>query len=426
MMFKEKKKMEIKEELVRMGEKAREASKILANLSSEEKNKALEEMALNIEKNAQKIKEENIKDIEQARKKGLSSALIDRLTLTDKRIAATSKGLREIASLEDPVGKIESMWKRPNGLFIGKMVVPLGVIGIIYESRPNVTVDAAGLCLKAGNAVLLRGGSEAIRSNCILVDILQEALGRTKVPPESIQLIRTTSREAVTLMLKLDEYIDVIIPRGGESLIRTVVENSTIPVIKHYKGVCHTFIDSEADLKMAEDICFNAKVQRPGVCNAMETLLVDKEIAKSFLPGMIQKFKQAGVEIRGDEKVREIAPEVKLATEQDWFTEYLDLILSIKVVEGLDEAINHINHYGSHHSDAIVTKNYLKAKKFLQEVDSAAVYVNASTRFTDGGEFGMGAEIGISTQKLHARGPMGVKELTSHKFIILGEGQIRK
>ena len=418
--------MEIREEILEMAKKAKKASKVLAILSSEEKNKALEEMALAIEKNTEKIKEENAKDIQEAKEKGLSSALIDRLTLTDKRIASLSKSLRQIISLEDPVGKIESMWKRPNGLFVGKMVVPLGVIGIIYESRPNVTVDAASLCLKAGNAVLLRGGSEAIRSNCILVDILNEALKKTKVPPESIQLVRTTSREAVMQMLKLDEYIDVIIPRGGESLIRAVVENSTIPVIKHYKGVCHVFVEREADLKMAEEICFNAKVQRPGVCNAMETLLVDKEIAKSFLPKMIERFKEAKVEIRGDEKVREIVPDVKPATEEDWFTEYLDLILSVKVVDGLEEAIEHINYYGSHHSDAIVTNNYSKAKKFLQEVDSAAVYVNASTRFTDGGEFGMGAEIGISTQKLHARGPMGIKELTSYKFIILGEGQIRK
>ncbi|MCD6406444.1 glutamate-5-semialdehyde dehydrogenase [Candidatus Aerophobetes bacterium] len=418
--------MEIREEILEMAKKAKKASKVLATLPSEEKNKALEEMALAIEKNTEKIKEENAKDIQEAKEKGLSSALIDRLALTDKRIASLSKSLRQIISLEDPVGKIESMWKRPNGLFVGKMVVPLGVIGIIYESRPNVTVDAASLCLKAGNAVLLRGGSEAIRSNCILVDILNEALKKTKVPPESIQLVRTTSREAVMQMLKLDEYIDVIIPRGGESLIRAVVENSTIPVIKHYKGVCHVFVEREADLKMAEEICFNAKVQRPGVCNAMETLLVDKEIAKSFLPKMIERFKEAKVEIRGDEKVREIVPDVKPATEEDWFTEYLDLILSVKVVDGLEEAIEHINYYGSHHSDAIVTNNYSKAKKFLQEVDSAAVYVNASTRFTDGGEFGMGAEIGISTQKLHARGPMGIKELTSYKFIILGEGQIRK
>lgn len=418
--------MSIKEELLQMAKESRRAAQVLANLSSEEKNKALQEMALELEKNTQKIKEENKKDIEVAKEKGLSAALIDRLTLTDKRIAQLSSSLKEIATLEDPIGKVEGMWKRPNGLVIGKVVVPLGVIGIIYESRPNVTVDAAGLCLKAGNAVILRGGSEAIRSNCLLVDILTSALKNTGVPASSVQLIRTTSREAVSELLKLDEYIDVIIPRGGESLIRTVTEISTIPVIKHYKGVCHVFVDAGADLAMAERICFNAKVQRPGVCNAMETLLVDRTIAASFLPGMIKRFQEAGVEIRGDEKVREIVPGVKAATEDDWFCEYLDLILAVKVVEGLKEAINHINFYGSHHSDAIVTQDYFKAKKFLQEVDSAAVYVNASTRFTDGGEFGMGAEIGISTQKLHARGPMGVAELTSRKFIILGEGQIRE
>jgi len=418
--------MQIKPELVEMAKKAKQASKILANLSSKEKDDALEKMAEQIEKDADRIKKANEKDIKKAKENGLSSALIDRLTLNDKRIANLSRTLREVASLEDPVGKIENMWKRPNGLLIGKMIVPLGVIGIIYESRPNVTVDTAALCLKAGNAVLLRGGSEAIHSNSILVDILTEALSDTKVPGDAIHLIRDTSRETVVQMLKLDEYLDVIIPRGGKSLIRTVAENSTIPVIKHYKGVCHTFVDSEANLDMAENICFNAKVQRPGVCNAMETLLVDEAIAKEFLPQMIRRFREAGVEIRGDEKVREIVTGVKLATEDDWFTEYLDLILSVKVVKGIEEAIHHINFYGSHHSDAIVTENYSKAKKFLQEVDSAAVYVNASTRFTDGGEFGMGAEIGISTDKLHARGPMGVKELTSYKFIIIGEGQIRE
>jgi len=418
--------MQIKPELVEMAKKAKQASKILANLSSKEKDDALEKMAEQIEKDADRIKKANEKDIKKAKENGLSSALIDRLTLNDKRIANLSHTLREVASLEDPVGKIESIWKRPNGLLIGKMIAPLGVIGIIYESRPNVTVDTAALCLKAGNAVLLRGGSEAIHSNSILVDILTEALSDTKVPGDAIHLIRDTSRETVVQMLKLDEYLDVIIPRGGKSLIRTVAENSTIPVIKHYKGVCHTFVDSEANLDMAENICFNAKVQRPGVCNAMETLLVDEAIAKEFLPQMIRRFREAGVEIRGDEKVREIVTGVKLATEDDWFTEYLDLILSVKVVKGIEEAIHHINFYGSHHSDAIVTENYSKAKKFLQEVDSAAVYVNASTRFTDGGEFGMGAEIGISTDKLHARGPMGVKELTSYKFIIIGEGQIRE
>ena len=418
--------MSIKEEILSMGKKAKEAAQVVAGLSSDEKNQALEKIASELERESKKIKEENQKDIRQAKEKGLSAALIDRLTLNDKRIVQLSKGLREIASLEDPIGKIESMWRRPNGLLIGKMVVPLGVIGIIYESRPNVTVDAAGLCLKAGNAVILRGGSEAINSNCVLVDIISSALSKTKVPVFSVQLIRTTSREAVKEMLRLDDYIDVIIPRGGESLIRTVTENSIIPVIKHYKGVCHVFVDAEADLAMAEKICFNAKVQRPGVCNAMETLLVDKKIASTFLPAMIRKFREGGVEIRGDEEVRRIVPDVKPATEEDWFCEYLDLILSVKVVDGLDEAIWHINFYGSHHSDAIVTKNYSKAKKFLQEVDSAAVYVNASTRFTDGGEFGMGAEIGISTQKLHARGPMSVGELTSRKFIILGDGQIRE
>jgi len=418
--------MDIKEEVLKICKNAKKASMILASLSSEEKNNALFEMAKKIEKNAERIKEENRKDVEKAKKEGLSSALIDRLTLNDKRIASLSKSLKDVASLEDPVGEIEKMWKRPNGLIIGRMVVPIGVIGIIYESRPNVTVDAAALCLKAGNAVILRGGSEAFMSNCVLVDILKEALKKTKVPPESVQLIRTTKREAVNYMLKMNEYIDLIIPRGGESLIKAVTENSTIPVNKHYKGVCHTFVDSEADLDMAEKICFNAKVQRPGVCNAMETLLVDKRIAESFLPRMIEKFKKAGVEIRGDEKTKKIVPDIKDATEDDWFCEYLDLILSVKVVGGIEEAIEHINYYGSHHSDAIITQNYAKAKKFLQEVDSAAVYVNASTRFTDGGEFGMGAEIGISTDKLHARGPMGVRELTSCKFIILGEGQIRE
>ena len=418
--------MALKQELVDIAKRAQKASRHLANLSSEEKNRALEQMALELEKNTQRIREANEKDVETAGKKRLSSAFIDRLTLNNKRIARLPVTLREVASLEDPIGKIECMWKRPNGLLIGRTIVPLGVIGIIYEARPNVTVDTAGLCLKAGNAVILRGGSEAIHSNCVLTDLLTEALQRTEVSADSIQLIRNTSREAVHQMLKLDEYIDVIIPRGGESLIRTVSETSTIPVIKHYKGVCHTFVDSDANLTMAEDICFNAKVQRPGVCNAMETLLVSEAIAKSFLPGMIKKLQEAGVEIRGDAKTRQIIPEVKLAGEDDWFCEYLDLILSVKVVQGLIEAIEHINFYGSHHSDAIVTNNYGKTKKFLKEVDSAEVYVNASTRFTDGYQFGMGAEIGISTDKLHARGPMGLEELTTYKFVVHGNGQLRK
>lgn len=417
--------MSIKEQVVQMSRGAKSASEVLANLSSKKKDEALQKMSSLIQENRERIKEENKKDIEKAKIKGLSSAFIDRLTLSEKRIQQLSFSLEEIAKLEDPIGKVKNLRRRPNGLLIGKLTVPLGVIGIIYESRPNVTVEAAGLCFKSGNSVILKGGSEAINSNAVLADTLRQALEDLNLPRNSIQLIRTTSREAVRELLKLNEYIDVIIPRGGESLIRAVTENSTIPVIKHYKGVCHTFVDGEADLKMAEEICFNAKVQRPGVCNAMETLLVDKRIAKQFLPKMVERFKQAGVEIRGDELTQGIAKGIKKAIEEDWFCEYLDLILSVKVVDGIKEAIYHINHYGSGHSDAIVTQNYSKARKFLSEVDSAAVYVNASTRFTDGGEFGLGAEIGISTQKLHARGPMGVAELTSYKFIILGEGQIR-
>ncbi len=418
--------MSLKEDILETARQAKFSSQRLANLSSKVKDEVLSKMAKTIENNTRRIKEENSKDVGSAREKGLSGALIDRLTLNDKRIGQMVNSLRQLAGLEDPVGKVEKMWRRPNGLLIGKVVVPLGVIGIIYEARPNVTVDAAGLCLKAGNATILRGGSEAIHSNIALVDLLRKVIKETELPAGSIQLIRTTDRNAVMEMLKLDEYIDVIIPRGGESLISIVTENSTIPVIKHYKGVCHTYVDEEADLDMAEKIAFNAKVQRPGVCNAMETLLVNEKIAPQFLPGMIKKFQASGVEIRGDEKTCKIVKGITPATEEDWQTEYLDLILSVKVVKGIEVAIHHINRYGSHHSDAIVTRNLRKSRKFLQEVDSAAVYVNASTRFTDGGEFGLGAEIGISTQKLHARGPMGVNELTSSKFIILGDGQIRE
>ncbi|TET86192.1 glutamate-5-semialdehyde dehydrogenase [Candidatus Aerophobetes bacterium] len=418
--------MNIREDILKIARQAKMASQELANLSSSTKNKALLRMAESIEKNRERIIEENKKDVNLANKKELSKPLIDRLTLDEKRIRQMSKSLEEIVSIEDPIGKIENIRKRPNGLQIGKMVVPLGVIGIIYEARPNVTIDAAALCLKAGNATILRGGSEAIYSNIILADLLKKAGQETGLPSGSIQLIKTTDRRAVTEMLKLNAYIDVIIPRGGEELIRVVMENSTIPVIKHYKGICHIYVDEEADLKMAEEISFNAKVQRPGVCNAMETLLINEKIAAEFLPGMIKRLQEAAVEIRGDEKTCQIARGIKKASEEDWQTEYLDLILSIKVVEGIEEAINHINNYGSHHSDAIITNNYAKSRQFLQKIDSAAVYVNASTRFTDGAEFGLGAEIGISTQKLHARGPMGVNELTSTKFIIWGDGQVRK
>jgi len=418
--------MNIREDILKIARQAKMASQELANLSSSTKNRALLRMAESIEKNRERIIEENKKDVNLANKKELSKALIDRLTLDEKRIRQMSKSLEEIVNIEDPIGIIKEIRKRPNGLQIGKMVVPLGVIGIIYEARPNVTIDAAALCLKAGNATILRGGSEAIYSNIILADLLKKAGQEAGLPSGSIQLIKTTDRRAVTEMLKLNTYIDVIIPRGGEELIQVVMENSTIPVIKHYKGICHIYVDEEADLRMAEEISFNAKVQRPGVCNAMETLLVNEKIAAEFLPGMIKRLQEAAVEIRGDEKTCQIARGIKKASEEDWQTEYLDLILSIKVVEGIEEAINHINNYGSHHSDAIITNNYAKSRQFLQKIDSAAVYVNASTRFTDGAEFGLGAEIGISTQKLHARGPMGTNELTSTKFIIWGDGQVRR
>jgi len=416
----------IKEKILQIAKQAKFASRVLANLSSRTKETALLRMAEALRANKERIKEENYKDVEKAKEKKFPCAFIDRLVLNEKRIERMILSLKEIAKLEDPVGKIESMQKRPNGLLVGKMRVPLGVIGFIYESRPDVTVDASALCLKSGNALILRGGSEAINSNIILTKILNEVLGEARLPVGSLQLIKTTDRRAVMDMLKLDEYIDVIIPRGGESLIRTVAESSTIPVIKHYKGICHIYVDEEVDLKMAEEIVFNAKVQRPGVCNAMETLLVHKKIAPDFLPLIIERFQKAGVEIRGDEKTLNLIKGIRKATEEDWSTEYLDLILSVKIVKDINETISHINKYGSHHSDAIVTTNYEKSRKFLQEVDSAAVFVNASTRFTDGGEFGLGAEIGISTQKLHARGPMGVNELTCTKFIILGDGQTRE
>lgn len=335
-------------------------------------------------------------------------------------------GLRQVASLPDPVGEVVKMWKRPNGLMIGKMRVPIGVVGVIYESRPNVTADTAGLCIKSGNAVLLRGGSEAINSNRVIVDILKEACEEAGVPTDAVSFIDTTDRAAVEVMLKLDQYIDLIVPRGGEGLIRFVAENSRIPVVYHYKGVCHTYVDKYADLTMAEEICFNAKVQRPGVCNAMETMLVHKDVAEEFLPRICERLKEAGVEIRGCPETRKIVPWTKEATEEDWYAEYLDLILAVKVVDSFEEAVEHINKYGSHHSDAIVTKDYERGMRFLREVDSAAVYVNASTRFTDGYEFGLGAEMGISTQKLHVRGPMGLEDLTCCKYVILGCGQIRE
>lgn len=416
----------MKEKILRIAQQSKAASRRLSNLSTKIKNDSLRFMADILEERSGFILDANSKDIQQARENGLSSAFIDRLTLNDTRIREMSKGLRDVAVSPDPVGEVVRMWRRPNGLQIGKIRTPIGVIGIIYESRPNVTVDAAALCIKSGNAVILRGGSEAINSNIAIANLLSDA-GRTRgLPDNSIQLIDVIEREAILEMLKLDTYIDLIIPRGGHSLIKTVVQNSAIPVIKHDKGLCHVYIDSEADLEMGERIAFNAKVQRPSVCNAMETLLVHKDIARRFLPSMIKKYKEARVEIRGCSKTKAIVSDIKDASEEDWDTEYLELILSIKVVDSIDEAIEHITRHGSMLSEAIVTKDYNNAWKFLREVDAASVFVNASTRFTDGGQFGLGAEMGISTQKLHCRGPMGLEELTSIKYIIFGDGQIRE
>jgi glutamate-5-semialdehyde dehydrogenase len=371
------------------------------------------------------LKAENAKDLRRAQEAGLSGAMLDRLSLKDSVIEAMVKGLREITTLPDPVGRVASMWKRPNGLVVGRMRIPLGVIGIIYEARPNVTVDAAALCLKAGNAVILRGGSEAIDSNVAIAGILRNALRRAGLPEASIRLLERTEREAVHELLQKEEYVDLIIPRGGEELIRAVVGASRIPVIKHYKGVCHVFVDASADPDMAEDICMNAKVQRPGVCNAMETLLVHQDIAGTFLPRAARRLREAGVSLKGCERTRAILPDVEAATEDDWSREYLDLTLSVRIVDGLTAAAAHIETYGSLHTEAIVTRDYGNAQRFLSEVQSSTVLVNASTRFNDGFELGLGAEIGISTTKLHAYGPMGLEELTTQKFIVYGNGQVR-
>ena len=418
--------MNIKSFVLQKAKESKEGANVLAKLSSEQKNTALIKMAEGLEKKQKELIKENKKDIAAAQKKGLSSALIDRLTLNEKRIKEMAKGLIEVASLPDPVGEVTKMWKRPNGMTVGRMRVPIGVIGIIYESRPNVTADATSLCLKAGNAVILRGGSEAINTNKAIVKILRDAAKSQGINEGVITFLDTTEREAVMEMLKLEGIVDLIIPRGGEGLIRTVTENSRIPVLKHYKGVCHVFVDRDADIKMAEEICFNAKVQRPGTCNAMETMLVDEKIAKNFLPNMIKRFKKAGVRLKGCEKTRKIAPSALPVKEEDFYNEYLDLILNVKIVKDMDEAIKHIEKYGSAHSDAVVTKDYQKAMRFLREVDSSAVFVNASTRLNDGYQFGLGAEIGISTDKIHARGPMGLEELTCTKFIVLGTGQLRE
>jgi len=407
-----------------IGKKAKEAAFMMAKASSSDKDRALKYIAEEIERRKSEIQNVNARDIEEAKKKELSGAKLARLELSDKVIGEMVSGIRDVIAWPDPIGRIVSMWTRPNGLRVGRMRIPLGVIGIIYESRPNVTVDASILCIKAGNAVILRGGSEAFQSNRCLADILRKGLARAGLPENAVQLVPTTDRSAVLEMLKLEDYIDVMIPRGGEELIRFVNDNATMPVLKHYKGVCHVFVDRSADIPMAVEICINAKVQKPGVCNAMETLLVHERIAEKFLPAVAEEMKKAGVELRGCHRTQEII-ECHPATEDDWYEEYLDLILAIKVVSGMDEAIDHIRKYGSDHTEAIVTTEYERAWKFVQEVQSSLVLVNASTRFNDGYQLGLGAEIGISTSKLHAFGPMGVDELTTTKFVAFGDGQIR-
>ncbi|MCX5719424.1 MAG: glutamate-5-semialdehyde dehydrogenase [Nitrospirae bacterium] len=418
--------MDIKAYVFNKALEAKEGAKSLAKASSKQKNLALLKMAEALKKNAQGLISENKKDIKIAEEKGFSKALIDRLTLNEKRISEMSQGLIEVAALPDPVGEITKMWQRPNGMTVGRMRVPIGVIGIIYESRPNVTVDATGLCLKAGNAVILRGGSEAVHSNKAIVTVLRGVAKKQGLHEGAVTFLDIPDREAIMEMLKLEGIVDLIIPRGGEGLIRAVTENSRIPVLKHYKGICHVFVDRDADVRMAEEICFNAKVQRPGTCNAMETMLVDKKIAKAFLPIMIKRFKDAGVKIKGCPATRKIDASLEKVKEEDFYNEYLDLIVNIRIVEDIDNAMAHIAKYSSSHSDAIVTNDYEKAMRFLREVDSSAVFVNASTRLNDGYQFGLGAEIGISTDKIHARGPMGLEELTCTKFIVLGNGQLRE
>jgi glutamate-5-semialdehyde dehydrogenase len=417
--------MSIESTIVKMAKDARAASIEIARCPSNKKDQVLLKIAEQIEDRATYIQEENQKDLSLAKEMGLSDAMMDRLTVTDVTVTSMAKGLREVSQLDDPVGSKSKSWLRPNGLEVSRMRIPLGVIGIIYESRPNVTIDAAGLCLKAGNAVILRGGSEALHSNQALAGIISRALSETDLPAKAVQVVPIREREAVKVLLSQEEFIDLIIPRGGEGLIRFVVENSTIPVLKHYKGVCHVYVDDGADLEMAQNICFNAKVQRPGVCNSMETMLVHKSISREFLPQMAKRFTKAGVEIRGCPETCRILPDARKAEQADWPEEYLDLILAVKIVNDMDQAISHIAKYGSSHTEAIVTGDYKRARRFVRDVDSSVVLVNASTRFNDGGELGLGAEIGISTSKLHAFGPMGVEELTTTKFVVFGDGQIR-
>src|SRR5579871_3859992 len=405
--------------------RAKAAARRLATLGADVKNAALEAMAAALTECGAAILEANAADLEAGRERGLSEALLDRLMLNEKRLRAMAEGLQQVAALPDPIGQVIAGGRRPNGLEIQRVRVPLGVVGVIYESRPNVTADAAGLCLKSGNAVILRGGSEAIRSNTALARLLATAAGRAGLPPDSLQLIETTDREAALALMQAEGWVDVLLPRGGEALKKSVLENATVPVLASLGGNCHTYVDSRADLAMATEIAFNAKVSRPSVCNAMETLLVHAEVADALLPGLGARLAEAGVELRGCERTCARLPQATPATEADWETEYLALILAVRVVDSLDEALDHIARYGTGHSEAIVTEDYRAAERFLREVDAACVYVNASTRFTDGYEFGQGAEVGISTQKLHARGPIGLTELTTYKTLVRGNGQTR-
>jgi glutamate-5-semialdehyde dehydrogenase len=419
------KNMSVQETVESLAIEAKKAARKLGYESTTQKKNEFLRMAEMLLEQKHNIQSENEKDLTAGREKDLSAAMLDRLALTDNVIDSMVSGLQEVIALPDPVGEVDEMIRRPNGLMVGRMRIPLGVIGMIYESRPNVTVDAAALCLKAGNAVILRGGSEAIHSNLALAKVLQSALASENISPAAIQVIPIADREAVNVLLSLEDHVDLIIPRGGEGLIRFVSQNSRIPVLKHYKGVCHVFVDADADLDMAVNIVINGKCQRPGVCNALETLLVHQDIASTFLPLVASKLVAADVELRGCPRTKEILPVIKDAVEEDWPAEFLDLILAIKVVDDLDMAMDHIAEYGSQHTEVIVTSNYANGQRFIKEVDASAVMVNASTRFSDGGQFGLGAEIGISTTKLHAYGPMGLKELTARKFIVYGDGQIR-
>jgi len=413
------------EEVLEKAGKARRAAQVLAGLSADVKNGALQAMADGLEKNVQRILGENARDLEEFGKTSPSSSLVDRLLLNRNRVLEMAQGIREVAGLRDPVGEVVEGWVTAQGLRVERVRVPLGVIGLIYEARPNVTADAASLCIKSGNAILLRGGSEAVRSNTAIASVLRNS-SKNLIPEDSIQIVETTDRRAVAAMLGARGQIDLIIPRGGAGLIQFVVENARVPVIETGIGNCHVYVDKDANLQWAGDIVYNAKVQRPSVCNAAEKLLVHSGVARAFLPGIVERLREAGVEIRSCPRTREIVPDAREATEEDWYREYLDLIIGVKVVDSVEEAIEHINKYGSKHSEAIVTDNYENAERFLRDVDAAAVYVNASTRLTDGYQYGMGAEIGISTQKLHARGPMAIRELTTTKFIVRGHGHIRR